>query len=509
MNNLCYLILGFLIVGSNQYQMYIIRNIRPEFFLEECLREIFLAVKIMIDEKRIVNILSIQDAIVTDLNSKVLEKRLKSFMTYFLKKGILKGSCSETALKAQIGILLCEITNEVNFTIPLEIAVQCFIVQYVSTAKQKIMAEYQFRLKNNPAGEYTDEFSLRMRELDNLLSHESWKEYVLDLAKIELEPDEDALIYRKGQGYMWRGNLYLISGYAGSMKSFLCLCIASAALNHGTGAERVLSFYSLSMPLKVLYADTELAPNTVKKRIKSLKVMTGGMHNTKAFMYLSLRKVPGGIDARKKVLNEACQGFCPDIIIIDSARDLCYDYNDNREADKLVDHLKQIATDHNAIVISTSHKSLGAGNAKGHFGVRMNEAAGLEMSLIKKTDGNNTYIRVEYPKQREDLYDEFSFKLDPKSGLLLEYAPTVDHAEERRQFLKAESSVRAVLRPGETVRYNDLKLRIMEKCPISDGTAKNYISVLVGTILSNDEDGLYHLSDAENGLPLDDDLPQN
>ena len=76
----------------------------------------------------------------------------------------------------------------------------------------------------------------------------------------------------------------------------------------------------------------------------------------------------------------------------DSGRDLCVDFNDNREADRLVAHFKQVATDLNAVVITTSHKSLGNGNAKGHFGMRLNEAAGLELSLKKDNKTSNLFI---------------------------------------------------------------------------------------------------------------------
>lgn len=119
----------------------------------------------------------------------------------------------------------------------------------------------------------------------------------------------------------------------------------------------------------------------------------------KLFRYISLLSVQGGIDAKLKVFDDACRQFKPDLILIDSARDLCRDFNDNREADGLVNHFKQIATDLNAVLITTSHKSLVNGNAKGHFGMRLNEAAGLELSLKKDEDALEKFIKVEFPKR--------------------------------------------------------------------------------------------------------------
>ena len=195
------------------------------------------------------------------------------------------------------------------------------------------------------------------------------------------------------------------------------------------------------------------------------------------------------------------KGVDENVIVIDSGRDLCVDFNDNREADRLVAHFKQIATDLNAVVITTSHKSLGNGNAKGHFGMRLNEAAGLELSLKKDKEVEDTFVNVELPKQREDQYEPFSFRLDPEVGMLVEYTPTVDHKEEKRQFRMARETVMKILRPGETIRYNDLVYKLSNNVAqiggknVSERTAKNYVKVLTGTVLTISEDGAYRLAD--------------
>lgn len=510
MNNLYYIILGFLIVCDNQYRQYILSHIRPEYLLDECMREIFLAVKALIAEERLIDILTVRESIITDRDPKLLAKRLKVFRKYFVDKGLLEESCSDASVIQQIGVLLVDITNGVNYSIPVETAVKSFILDYVSNAKKELIAKYQRLLVDNPAGQYTNELTQKMKELDMLLTSDSWRQYIIDPDQIETEPDEEAVIFRKGQGFLWAGNIYLVSGYAGAMKSFFCLCLAASGVNHGYRADNTLSFHSVAKTLKVLFADTELAKNTVRKRIKALKNMTGGKLNKSTFNYLSLRQVPGGIDAKLSVLDEACHCFHPDIIVVDSGRDLCHDYNDNCEADQLVNHFKQLANDLNAVLISTSHKSLGNGNPKGHFGMRMNEACGLEMSLTKVTDGINTYIKVELPKQREDVYESFSFTLNQETGLLIEFAPTVDRSEERKQYDMAKNTITTVLRPGDAVRYNDLKRKIMKAfTSISERTAKNYIGVLVGTVLVKNPDGLYQLSDTETELPFDDDLPSD
>jgi hypothetical protein len=283
------------------------------------------------------------------------------------------------------------------------------------------------------------------------------------------------------------------------MKSFLALTIAASASNKGTMADRTLSFCSTAGSLRVIVFDTELARNTIKKRMKSFMNMVPEI-DLKLFRYISLLAVQGGIDAKLKVFDDACRQFKPDLILIDSARDLCRDFNDNREADGLVNHFKQIATDLNAVLITTSHKSLVNGNAKGHFGMRLNEAAGLELSLKKEEDAMEKFVKVEFPKKREDEYEPFCFRLDPEIGMLVEYAPTVDHSEERRQYRVAKDAVSKQLRPGQKIRHKELVRRLVGSVfttggkNISERTARNYISALSGTFLICNEDGTYSLA---------------
>ena len=133
--------------------------------------------------------------------------------------------------------------------------------------------------------------------------------------------------------------------------------------------------------------------------------------------------------------------------------------------------------------------------------MRLNEAAGLELSLKKDKEGEETFVNVELPKQREDQYEPFSFRLDPEVGMLVEYTPTVDHKEEKRQFRMARETVMKILRPGETIRYNDLVYKLSNNVAqiggknVSERTAKNYVKVLTGTVLTISEDGAYRLAD--------------
>lgn len=513
MESIVFILLAILLTGSRKEQRYIIGKVKTDYFEEKAHAEIFSAAARLDLADTGIDLVSVRESLITDTDSAALEKRLSIFREYFTNTGDLTRTATDDEVKNQITLLIANISTNLSYSTPVDVATHLFIGNYMGRAKKNLMFEYQHRLKDCPTVDFTDELNAKLKALDALLTDNTWKNYVIDFAALEKEPEDVALILRKGQGYFYRGNLYLISGYAGAMKSFLCLAIAAAACNKGIKADRTLSFCSTAEELKVLYVDTELARNTVKKRWKSLKMMSNGEFDQSRFNYLSLRMVSGDLSAKMHVFDAACRQFKPDFIVIDSGRDLCLDFNDNREADSLVAHFKQIATDLNAVVISTSHKSLGNGNAKGHFGMRLNEAAGLELSLTKVTDGNETYVKVEFPKQREDQYEPFAFKYDADTGWLLEHAPTVDHSEESRQYKAAKAAAEKVLRPGQLIGYNDLMRKLSANTlgsngkTISERTAKNYISVLSGTVLTCDAENRYSLADPESEIPFDDDLP--
>lgn len=507
-------LLSILMNGDSREQKHILEKVKKDYFEEDALSQIFSAASILSAQGKRIDMLTIRETLITDDSPEMLSKRLDLFRKYFVGEGDLDKFASDDDVKRHISILLASICASMSYTTPVEIVTQIFLSDYVRRAKKDLMISFQHKLDANPAITFTDEMAMAMRSLDNLLKDDSWKNYVIDFSALENEAEDTALILRKGQGVFFRGNLYLISGYAGSMKSFLCLAIAAAATNKGLGAEKTLSFCSTTESLKILYADTELARNTVKKRWKSLKMMSGEHFDPSRFQYLSLRMVSGTIDAKLSVFDNACRSFKPDLVIIDSGRDLCLDFNDNRESDRLVSHFKQIAADLNAVVISTSHKSLGNKNPKGHFGMRMNEASGLEMSLEKATDGQETYVKVDFPKQREDSYEPFAIKFDEETGWLTEYAPTVDRSEESRQEKFAKAAITQVLPNGRTARYNDL-VRLISTLvkgpngkPVSERTAKNYISVAHGKWLVCDENNQYSLAEPKIGEPITDDLPE-
>ena len=513
MNSLCFFILAVVLAGNEAAQQYVLQHIQPFFYAENCLGIIHEVAQTLMTEQRVINLITMRDALVTDIDSAALTARLQAFRDYFVNEKILTRRSTDEEVICQITLLLAQIHGALDPDLDLQLAVKSFTMDYVSRARKEILELYSKKMRNSPATDYSDDLNRRLKELNHYLTSSSWELYVYDLAALEREAEEIALISFKDNGIFYRGNLYLISGYAGAMKSFLSLTIAASALNRGIGADRTLYFWSIARPNKVLFTDTELAKNTVISRWRALKAMVGGIVDPFHFKYLALRKVPGSKATKMQILSEACDQFQPDLLVIDSVRDLCVDYNDSAEAESLVETLKNLATKLNAVVVVTSHRSLGFGNAKGHLGVRLNEACALEMSLTKKADvgaANQEFVDVAFPKMRDGIYAPFCFRFDPDMGFPVEYAPTVNMTEERRKARNAEIIVYKVMTPGVPIRYSDLVRGIMSKGAVAESTAKSYLRSLLGTIIVRDDDGKYCLADPERAIPFDgDDLPES
>lgn len=91
---------------------------------------------------------------------------------------------------------------------------------------------------------FTEDIFADLKAKEDLVMDKSWESYVVDPFDIRNNPEDTAVVFLNGEPFFWRGNIYLVSGYAGVMKSFLCLIIAAAVINRGTNADKTLSFHT-------------------------------------------------------------------------------------------------------------------------------------------------------------------------------------------------------------------------------------------------------------------------
>ena len=246
MTSLCFIILAFVLAGEEAQQQYVLQHVKPYFYAERALGIIHEVAQTLLLEQRLINIISMRDALITDTDSNALTARIQVFREYFVHDGTVSRRSTDDEVKSQIILLLAQIQGALDYSTNLEIAVKSFTIEYVARAKKEIFDEFKKKTKDSPVTDYSDDLIRRLKELDHYLNSSSWELYVYDFAALEREAEEVAMISHKDSGIFYRGNLYLISGYAGSMKSFLSLTLAAAALNKGRGADRTLYFWSVA-----------------------------------------------------------------------------------------------------------------------------------------------------------------------------------------------------------------------------------------------------------------------
>lgn len=118
MESLCFVVLGYLLIGEVTHQQYVLQHVQPFFFAEECFRYIFDAAHALMEEQRTIDILSVRDALITDIDNAALAARIKAFKEYFVCCGDLPKHCSDEDVKTQITLLLTQITNGLTYSVP-------------------------------------------------------------------------------------------------------------------------------------------------------------------------------------------------------------------------------------------------------------------------------------------------------------------------------------------------------------------------------------------------------
>ena len=377
----------------------------------------------------------------------------------------------------------------------------------VISATQIILSSYVHRRKEylrerEDQGEISpNEYAEKVTELIAKFSVSSWRRRQVTDELLDT-PEPPALILRGESEILCRGQLLKISGVAGNKKSFLALTLAGCAINRGTKIDKTLGFISHDEHLKVLYIDTELPSRTYKGRLKAFKRITESNKLPDNFIYLALSGL--SVDAKKDDINNAVRDIKPDIIIIDSVRDIVEDFNDNKEATRIKDYLKALATNNNAGVIVTIHQNQkqneGGTSDKGHLGKTIVDFCDLGISL-SKDEIEEDVTKVSFDKIRNDKPKEFSFKYDTNLHYLSLYEPLTDNSKKREERNKAKGLFEDIFREKKELRHGQILSALKERGIDNNkgkawlgGTNKdNRYSNYLGTLVKKNSNGTYSL----------------
>ena len=377
----------------------------------------------------------------------------------------------------------------------------------VISATQIILSSYVHRRKEylrerEDQGEISpNEYAEKVTELIAKFSVSSWRRRQVTDELLDT-PEPPALILRGESEILCRGQLLKISGVAGNKKSFLALTLAGCAINRGKKIDKTLEFISQDELLKVLYIDTELPSRTYKGRLKSFKRITESNKLPDNFTYLALSGL--SVDEKKDTINSAVRDIKPDIIIIDSVRDIVKDFNDNREATEIKDYLKSLATNNNAGVIVTIHQNQKPKkdqnqdevevetSDKGHLGKTIVDFCDLGISLSKEGEG---ITLARFDKVRNERPDTFRFKYDTNLHYLSLYEPLTDNSKKREEQAKIQELFETIYNDRGEFGHDALKVELMKRGGFKDTKAKELIKTYKGIFIYKKSNGNYALID--------------
>ena len=304
----------------------------------------------------------------------------------------------------------------------------------------------------------------------------------IDLSKEIEEPK--AILSIGGKRILSRGDISCISGKKKSRKTFLKALLTAQIIENENSNFKVIIF------------DTEQSQyhaQKTPKRIHSLLEWNENLNNEQ-LMVFRLREL--NVEERKKIVEDVINHYKPDLVFIDGIRDLVYDFNSPTESSNIVNLLMKLSSQHNCHICSVLHLNKGNSNTlRGHLGTEMENKSETVIVVDKK--GEKSLV---IPKDCRNIdFDEFYFKVNEK-GL-----PELCNPELMpKSSNKLKSMFDDIFSTVATIRYSELRSKIMEKCRINDKSAEKKIKEATEQSIIIKNDGYYFLPGTDNDCDVDD-----
>lgn len=168
--------------------------------------------------------------------------------------------------------------------------------------------------------------------------------------------------------------------------------------------------FRISLPVgkeKIIIGDTEQSGKFIRKMQDRIAHLYGGKPGHVAF--LRLRKYSK--KERMEYIKLAIE-CTPDLgmLIIDNIKDVCGDFNDPNEADKIATTLIQWAQQYNIHIMCVLHLNKGNGLSRGHLGSELENKAETIFKIRKDEQQNLVYVEPE--ATRGAPFDKVGFYFD-------------------------------------------------------------------------------------------------
>lgn len=157
----------------------------------------------------------------------------------------------------------------------------------------------------------------------------------------------------------------------------------------------------------IVYADNEQSGKYIRKLQDRIVQLYGSQPGN--IQFLKLRKYSKKERLELIRLSLEC---IPDVglLIIDNIKDVCADFNDLNEADKLSTLLIQWAQKYNIHIMCVLHLNKGNGLSRGHLGSELENKAETVLKIRKDEQQNLVYVEPEATRGKP--FEKFAFYFD-------------------------------------------------------------------------------------------------
>lgn len=313
-----------------------------------------------------------------------------------------------------------------------------------------------------------------------------------------LPPIRKPILTRGGEPWLFEGEVMLLAGPPGKMKSYLSTTLAGAFVRGRdcSAPELTLGLIGEIANPRVAHFDTELPESTISRRMSFTQTVVGKYYNcTGRYSFFAVCLYSK--ETRLRMIEMAIRSGKYDLVVIDSVRDICSDFNDLTEAKHIADLLKRLAGKSSCGIIITSHTEKMNNTVRGHMGSQLYDISSLYLLLegVPRTDN----VKIEVIKHRSGNVKGFAFKYEDGEH------PHLVNAEVAEDGATFVGIFKENLVPYHTYDRDEI-LELLEDSHYAKNTAVNYISRAIKMGLLKKEGDKYSLvlpKAPEEDLPED------
>lgn len=258
-------------------------------------------------------------------------------------------------------------------------------------------------------------------------------------------------LYQNGVGFAPLGNLAAICAERKSGKSWvmLQLCLALLRPDGCYGDLRCGEDIGKS----VLWLDTEQDKYDTMLTLRRVQQECGWgfADDPTQFRILNLRSL--GYEERFDVLGKAVKAYRPSVVMLDGARDLVSDFNDQAESFSLIEEEMRLTEQYDCVIWNVIHVNPNTVKMRGHLGTEFANKSTDGLVVNKHKDGGKVTFAVEHLYSRHRDIDGWTFEIDddkPYSvprlvgGSLAGASAISEATEDDRQMLSEVMGIRAM-----------------------------------------------------------------